>query len=135
MWRMRGPSPFLSAAFGVVVLAACASGQSYTETLLQQIHPVDAVVVGSVLYIGQAPDLGWDAKVSEATEHRFTIEIERASWNGSGEGDFSRRFVKEARRIASERGCSGFRILAYSERYEPALIWGRSVAEGTIECV
>lgn len=48
-------------------LGACASGASRLETLLHQVHPVDAVAIGTagaLLNWGMENDAGWSKRVS-----------------------------------------------------------------------
>ncbi|HUL93771.1 MAG TPA: hypothetical protein VLV56_15640 [Burkholderiales bacterium] len=123
---MRGSVSLASVVLGSAILAGCATAN---ET-----YALGAVVVVGALVLSQRPDAGWDATASEEGRGRFHIEIRRVAWTGSGEGDFARRFDREAQRVAGERGCSAFRVLAYRERHEPALAGSSKVAEGTIEC-
>ena len=126
MWRMRGSVSLVSVALGTAILVGCAT--------TNETYALGAVVIVGALVLSQKPDAGWDATASEEGKGRFRIEIRRVAWTGSGEGDFVRRFDREAQRLAGEHGCSAFRVLAYQERHEPALAGSSKVAEGTIEC-
>src|SRR5882672_10217196 len=126
MWRMRGSFRFLLVALGATIAAGCAT--------TNQTGALVVFAAGAALVLSEMPDTGWDAKIADAGERRFRIEIRRIAWTGSGEGDFGRRFDREAERVVSEHGCSAYIILTYRERYEAALTGGSKVAEGIIEC-
>jgi len=123
---MRGPLPFLLIALGATIPAGCAT--------TNQTAALAAVVAVGALVLSEKPEVGWDAKTADQGERRFRIEIRRVAWTGSGEGDFGRRFDREAQRLVSEHGCNAYRVLTYRERYEPALTGGSRIAEGIIEC-
>ena len=134
--RLRRGAVACVAAFS---LCACASGTSRVETLLHQIHPVDAVALGALGVLAARTvdaDTGWSTQVTSGREAaRYRIAISRWAGHGNGEGEFALRFDREARRIATQQSCAGYRVLAYSERHESRLLGSSRVAEGEIECL
>ena len=134
--RLQRGAAVCAAAFS---LCACASGTSRVETLLHQVHPLDAAALGALGVLAARTvdaDTGWSAEVTPGREAaRYRIAISRWAGHGSGEGEFALRFDREARRIVTQQSCTGYRVLAYSERHESRLLGSSRVAEGGIECL
>lgn len=119
-------------------LGGCASGSSHVQTLFKQVHPLDAVAVGAVgaaAYAAAESDAGWNARVLPNGERRYRITVSRLPGHGNGEGEFPLRFSREIHRVVADRGCSGYRVLAYQERHETRLFYSSRIAEGEIECL
>ncbi len=116
-----------------LLLGACASGTGHVEKLADSLNIFDVAAAGAVLggvfYLTNDPDQGWDASATRKGAGLYHITVARERWNGSGEGDFGRRFRRTA-----ESQCGEYAILSYTESYEPLLIGSRRVAEGTIVC-
>ena len=117
-------------------IAGCASGTGHVESLMRSINTVDAVVVGAAGLLLYELGPGWSASVVQSAERRYRIAVVRSPWPGGGDGEFVARFSLEAKRIATEKACNGFRVLAYSERYEVTYVFFTNrVGEGEIECL
>lgn len=138
-----GPMPLsrilrvVCAAAAALGLAACAGGTSRIENLLNHVKPLDALTVGAVGVValkGIDADVGWSTRVQDAGSGRYRIWVARMAGMGNGEGEFNSRFTHEARKIATDRACGGYRVLAYEERFESRLLGSSRIAEGEIEC-
>ncbi len=118
-------------------LAACASGTSRIENIFNNVKPLDALtigVAGALALKGAEMDAGWSTSTQDSGAGRYRISVVRMAGMGSGEGEFNSRFAGEARRIAAERACAGYRIVAYEERIESRILGSSRIAEGEIEC-
>ena len=103
---------------------------------MRAISARDALVVGGSALLLHELGPGWSASVVKSAERRYRIAVVRSPWPGGGDGQFAARFSREAQRVATEQACNGFRVLAYSERYEVTnVFFTNRVGEGEIECL
>lgn len=136
--RLSGIRLAACAALAAAGLAACASGGSRVDSLLHQVHPLDAAalgVAGAMILRASEADYGWSTRVADSGAGRYRISVVRLAGLGIGEGEFNMRFASEARRVASDRACNRYRVVAYEERLESRWLGSSRVAEGEIECL
>ncbi|MCC7485948.1 MAG: hypothetical protein IT529_13320 [Burkholderiales bacterium] len=125
----------LALALAIAPLAGgCAGGSGHLESFLNEVNPLDAAALIGVFILANVPEAGWSTRVAERGPQRYEIAVVRERWSGAGDGEFGRRFGEAAQRVAGEKECGNYTVLAYAERYEAALLGTRRVAEGLIEC-
>lgn len=135
--RISGRFPVACAL--LAVLTGCETGTGKLQSYFDQVNQTDALVfvgavVGAVMYSNANPDFAWKASVTEAGTGRYRISIARAAWTGTGEGEFSGRFGREAEKVAAEHSCKRFKVLSYNERYQSQNLGSQKVGEGVIQC-
>ena len=119
------------------MLIACASGKGRVQVMLDNIKPIDALVVGGIAYM--VYDVGgrsvWEAETSPAGANLYRVTLKRNRFANSGDGEAPLLFKRHAERIAASQSCAGYRIVEFQERYDSLLIGTVRIAEGLIECV
>ena len=127
----------LPAALLLSMLVACANGKGRVENMLDNINPIDALVVGGIAYM--VYEVGgrsvWEAETTPAGTNRYRVTLRRNRFANSGDGEAPLLFKRHAERIAAAQSCADYRIIEFQERYDSLLIGTQRIAEGLIECV
>ena len=119
------------------VLAACASGDSRVETLLDNTRLLDVAAIAGIGYLvyEASGKSVWEAETHSAGIDLFRVTLKRKRFADSGDGEARLLFRRHAERITAAQSCSGYRIVEFHERYDSMLIGSQRVAEGLIACL
>lgn len=104
-----------SLALGTPLLAGCSS-----NSLLSASYYED-----NVLFQASDEALG---------QNKFEITVDKVRFIGGRDGELWQVFKRRAADIVKREGCSGYTVLEYTESIESAIVAGRRVGRGTIEC-
>lgn len=67
-------------------------------------------------------------------QNRFQITVDKTRFIGGRDGELWQIFKRRAADIVKREGCSGYMVLEYTEGIESAIVAGRRVGRGVIEC-
>jgi len=127
----------LLVALCVPLLAACVSGKSRTQLMLDNLNAVDVLVVQGIAFAvyevgGQSV---WEAETSPIGGNTYRVTLRRNRFVGSGDGEAVHLFKRHAERIAAAHSCAQYRVLEFHERYDSLLLGSQRIAEGVVECL
>ena len=115
----------LSAAFFLLLGSSLLAGCS-TNVLMA------AGAGGAALYYEE--NLAFQTSEDWLGGSKFQITVDKTRFMGGRDGELWQIFKRRAAEIEEREGCSGYTVLEYTESIESAVVSGKRVGRGTINC-
>ena len=94
---------------------------------------VQGAAAGALLFVVDPLAPNWRIETRALGGNRYGVALKMKHFTTGGEGEAYQVFVREAERIAQERGAGEYRIAEFSEGIESTVPLARRVGRGVIE--